>query len=73
MLNVTLAYYDRSKPVIVQTEASEYGLGAALIQSSFPIAFTSKTLTGLEAPYVSIEQECLSVCFQPQEVPQLHL
>ena len=49
-----LVYYDRSKPVIVQTDASEYGLGAALIQSSCLIAFASKTLTDIETHYVNI-------------------
>ena len=27
LLNATLLYYDKSKPVVVQTEASKYGLG----------------------------------------------
>ena len=43
LLNATLAYYDRSKPV-VQTDTNNYGLRAALIQSSCLIAFASKTL-----------------------------
>ena len=63
LLNATLAYYDRAKPVIVQTDASEYGLGTVLIHSSCPIAFASKTLTDIETQYANIEQECLSVCF----------
>ena len=54
LLNATLTYYDRSKPVIVQTDTSEYGLGAALIQSGCPIPFTSKTLTDIETHYVNI-------------------
>ena len=44
-LNAILAYYDRSKAVIVQTDTRQYGLGAALVQSSHPITFVSKTLT----------------------------
>ena len=44
LLSATLAYYDRSKPVIVQTDACEYRLGATLIQSSHPIAFPVKCL-----------------------------
>ena len=55
LLNATLMYYDRSKPVIVQTDASEYGLEAALIQSKCPIAFASKTLTDIETHYANIE------------------
>ena len=47
LLNATLLYYGRLKPVVVQTDAREYGLGAALIQSSHPIAFASKTLTDI--------------------------
>ena len=42
---------------------SKYGLGAALIQSSCPIAFVSKTLTDVETCYVNTEWMCLSVCF----------
>ena len=38
LLNATLEYYDQSKPVIVQMDASEYELEAALIQSGCPIA-----------------------------------
>ena len=62
LLKVTLAYYDWSKPVVVQTDASEYGLGTTLIQGSCPIAFASKSLTDVGAHYANIE-ECLSVCF----------
>ena len=63
LLNTMLTYYDRNKPVIVQTNASEYGSGATLIQSAQPIAFASRTLTDMETCYASIERECLLVCF----------
>ena len=42
-------------------DASEYGLGTALIQSSHPIAFASKSLTYIETCYTNIESVCL--CF----------
>ena len=48
LLNTTLAYFDCTKPVVIQTDASEYGLGAALLQDGRPIAFASKTLTDVE-------------------------
>ena len=63
LLSATLAYYNRSEPVVVCTDASEYGLGATLLQSGCPIAFASKTLTDIETHYVNIECECLSVGF----------
>ena len=69
LLSATLAYYDRSMPVIVQMYASEYGLEATLIQSGHPIAFASKMLTNIEIHYVNIKRECLLVCFGLDEEP----
>ena len=63
LLKTTLAHYDPTKPLILQTNASKYGLGAALIQNNRPIAFASKTLTDVESRYANIERECLSVVF----------
>ena len=66
-LKTTLAYYDHTQPLILQTNASEYGLGAALLQNNRPIVFASKTLTDVETKYANIERECLSVCFGLQK------
>ena len=63
LLKTTLTYNDCTKPLILQTNASEYGLGTALIQKSRPIAFASKTLTNMETRYANIERECLLVVF----------
>ena len=52
----------------IHTDASEYGLGAALIQDNRPIAFASKTLTDVETRYANIECECLSVVFGLEKV-----
>ena len=49
LLNNTLAYYDRNQPVIMQTNANEYGLGNILIKNGWPIAFANKTLTDVES------------------------
>ena len=62
-LKTTLAYYDRHQPLTVHTDASEYGLGAALLQNNKPIVFASKTLTDVETQYANIERECLTVVF----------
>ena len=58
LLKTTLAYYDRTQPLTIQTDASKYGLGTALLQNNRPIAFASKTLTDVETRYANIEQEC---------------
>ena len=63
LLKTTLAYYNRSQPLSIQTDASEYGLGVALLQNNRPIAFASKTLTDMETRYANIECKCLSVVF----------
>ena len=59
----TLAYYDRSKPVILQVDASSKGLGAVLLQEGKPIAFASKALTAAESRYANIERELLAVVY----------
>ena len=48
LLKTTLAYLDHTKPMVIQTDASEYSLGAALLQDGRTIAFASKTLTDVE-------------------------
>ena len=56
-------YYDRKKAVIVQADASLRGLGTCLIQDEQPIAFASKSLTGVESRYMNIERELLTIVF----------
>ena len=63
LLKTTLAYYDRTQPLVLQTDASEYGIGSAFLQNNRSIAFASKTLTDVETRYANIERECLSVCY----------
>ena len=41
----TLAYFDSSKPVTIQTDASNRGIGATLLQNGRPVAYASKSLT----------------------------
>ena len=43
LLKVTLAYYDRTKPVMIWTDASsKFRIGTALLKGGQPIAFASK-------------------------------
>ena len=44
MASQPLRYYDRTKPLVVQADASQRGLGAFLLQEGQLIAFASKSL-----------------------------
>ena len=59
----TLGYYDPTKEIILQADASTAGLGATLLQDQKPIAFASKTLTDTESRYANIERELLAVVY----------
>ena len=61
-----LRYYDRRKPVTVQADASQRGLGASLLQDGQPIAYASKSLTDTETRYANIERELLAIVFACQ-------
>ena len=46
--DTTLRYFDSQNPVVIQVDASQKGLGAALLQDGHPVAFASKALTPTE-------------------------
>ena len=56
---------DHNKTFILHTDASNCGLGAALMQKHeerfFPFAYESKKLTSAERKYSTIEKECLAI------------
>ena len=72
-----MKFYDDSKPLYLETNASSVGLGTALLQTwegttcpknkvpdnsiLCPIAFASKSLTGAEHRYSNIEREALGI------------
>ena len=58
---------DFDKPFILQADASDSGVGTALLQrykdGLFPIAYASKKLLPREKNYSVIERECLAIVF----------
>ena len=58
-----LRYYDQSKPVTLQCDASLKGLGACIIQDRQPIAFASKSLMDTKTRYANIKRELLAIIY----------
>lgn len=58
---------DLNKSFIIQTDASDYGIGCVLLQESdegrLPVYFASRCLTPSELNYSVTEKECLSIIF----------
>ena len=66
--NTTLRYFDPSLPVTIQVDASQVGLGAALLQKNKPVAFASKALTDAE-----YRERDASSCLWSRAIPHLCL
>ena len=58
-----LKYFDVDDECSLETDASEYGLGAVVTQQGHPIAYASHTLNETERRYSQIEKECLALVF----------
>ena len=58
-----LEHYDVKLPIVLQTDASRYALGACLIQSDKPVAFGSRSMTTTEQNYAQIEKELLAITY----------
>ena len=58
-----LAYFDPTKELSIQCDASGQGLGAALLQEGRPLAYASRALSDAETRYATIEKEMLAIVF----------
>ena len=59
----TLAFFSNEKATTLQCDASQYGLGAVVLQDGKPVAYASRALTSTEQNYAQIEKELLAVLF----------
>ena len=63
----TLFYIDTTLPVYVETDASDYGIGAWIFQlkenHKYPIAFLSKTLIKEQLRWSVPEKECYAIVY----------
>ena len=77
-----LRYFDVHAPVVLQVDASEYGLGAALLQPAAdlinsrnvqwqPVAYSSSSLSPTEQRYAQIEKETLAIVHAFHKFDQL--
>ena len=58
-----LSYYKLDKPLELQCDSSQSGLGVVLMQDRHPIAYASRALTETESRYAQIEKEMLAIVF----------
>ena len=65
-----LRYYDPSLDLTIQCDASQSGLGAALLQNGKPIEYASRSLTDTETRYAQIEKEMLAIVFSLERFNQ---
>lgn len=56
-----LAYFRQDQPVVLSVDASQYGVGAVLLQNGQPVAYSSRSLTAAQQRYAQIEKEALAI------------
>ena len=62
-----LKYFDPTKGVTLQCDASDKGLGAVIMQNDQPIAHASHALTYAKTSYAQIEKELLAVVYSSEK------
>ena len=65
-----LSHYNPKAELEIQCDASQTGLGAALLQRGRPNAYISRALTETEQRYAQIEKEMLAIVFSLEKFHQ---
>ena len=67
-----LQYFDPSVHTTIQSDASQHGLGACLLQKAQPVAYASRSLNSVENTCAQIEKELLAIVFA-YEISSQHI
>lgn len=59
--NIMLTFPDPSKPFLLETDASDLGMGSVLLQNGKIIGIFSKKLTEVQTRYTTMEKELLAI------------